>query len=461
MQATKEALDLLMQGSRLFSRMEANGIRIDVPYLEEAIRTTGNRIKELEEELTNSKTFDLWRRRFRHANIGSNKQLQDVLTKDLGIKLTVRTDSGEDYKLDESVLEGIDNPWVKSYGRWKKLSKAKKTFLEGIQTETVDGFLHPFFNLHTTISYRSSSSEINFQNFPTRDAEIGELVRRAFIARPGHQLLEIDFKAIEVAIAACYHKDPAMLTYIKDSSKDMHRDMAMECYMLTKSQVSKDARYCAKNKFVFPQFYGDYYVDCAKHLWEAIDRMKLKTTDGIPIKAHLYGKGITELGRLDPEREPIKGSYEEYIKSVERNFWEKRFPVYNQWKRDWWKGYLERGYIDTLTGFHIEGIYKRNQIINLPVQGSAFHCLLWTLIQLDKWLRKERMQSLIVGQVHDSGLLDAAENEIPKILEKVTELVTYNLPRAWKWIIVPLSVEAELSPKGGSWFDKKPVHMGV
>jgi DNA polymerase I-like protein with 3'-5' exonuclease and polymerase domains len=83
------------------------------------------------------------------------------------------------------------------------------------------------------------------------------------------------------------------------------------------------------------------------------------------------------------------------------------------------------------------------------------------LIQLDKWLQKERMQSLIVGQVHDSGLLDAAENEIPKILEKVTELVTYNLPRAWKWIIVPLSVEAELSPKGGSWFDKKPVHMGV
>lgn len=461
MQATKEALNLLMQGSRLFSRMEANGIRIDVPYLEEAIRTTGNRIKELEEELTNSKTFDLWRRRFRHANIGSNKQLQDILTKDLGIKLTVRTDSGEDYKLDESVLEGIDNPWVKSYGRWKKLSKAKKTFLEGIRTETVDGFLHPFFNLHTTISYRSSSSEINFQNFPTRDAEIGELVRRAFIARPGHQLLEIDFKAIEVAIAACYHKDPAMLAYIKDSSKDMHRDMAMECYMLTKSQVSKDARYCAKNKFVFPQFYGDYYVDCAKHLWEAIDRMKLKTTDGIPIKAHLYGKGITKLGRLDPEREPIKGTYEEYIKSVERNFWEKRFPVYNQWKRDWWKAYLERGYIDTLTGFHIEGVYKRNQIINLPVQGSAFHCLLWTLIQLDKWLQKERMQSLIVGQVHDSGLLDAAENEIPKILEKVTELVTYNLPRAWKWIIVPLSVEAELSPKGGSWFDKKPVHMGV
>lgn len=177
MQATKESLDLLMQGSRLFSRMEANGIRIDVPYLEEAIHTTGIRIKELEEELTNSKTFDLWRRRFRHANIGSNKQLQDILTKDLGIKLTVRTDSGEDYKLDESVLEGIDNPWVKSYGRWKKLSKAKKTFLEGIRTETADGFLHPFFNLHTTISYRSSSSEINFQNFPTRDAEIGWITK--------------------------------------------------------------------------------------------------------------------------------------------------------------------------------------------------------------------------------------------------------------------------------------------
>jgi DNA polymerase I-like protein with 3'-5' exonuclease and polymerase domains len=59
MQATKESLDLLMQGSRLFSRMEANGIRIDVPYLEEAIHTTGIRIKELEEELTNSKTQEI------------------------------------------------------------------------------------------------------------------------------------------------------------------------------------------------------------------------------------------------------------------------------------------------------------------------------------------------------------------------------------------------------------------
>lgn len=457
MRATREALDLFLQGSHVFARMEHNGIRIDVPYLEKAIQQTGERIATMETDLRKTKFFEKWGRRFGDkTNLDSRQQLAEVLVNDYKIDLP-KTEK-ENWRSDESALEMIDHPFARKYVRMQKFKKAKNTYLKNILNESVDGYLHADYSLHTTVSYRSSS---NFQQWPVRDAEIGELIRRSFIAREGWRLLEIDFKAIEVAIAACYHKDPAMLEYIKDASKDMHRDMAMECYMVKKAQVSKEIRYCAKNKFVFPQFYGDYYVDCAKHLWEAIDRMKLKTVDDIPIKAHLFGKGIIELGDCNPNMSPRDGTFEQHIQRVERNFWEKRFPVYNQWKRDWWNQYLRDGGFLTHTGFYISGVYKRNQVINLPVQGSAFHCLLWVLIQLDKWLRKNKMKSLIVGQIHDSMLLDVVESEYDEIMAKVKQLATVDLPNHWKWIIVPMSIEAEASPVDGSWYDKESVEFAA
>ena len=112
-----------------------------------------------------------------------------------------------------------------------------------------------------------------------------------------------------------------------------------------------------------------------------------------------------------------------------------------------------------LTGFRVDGIYGRNDVINYPVQGAAFHCLLWCLIQLQRWLNAAGMKSLIVGQIHDSIVLDVTDDEAKEVLAKAHEIMTEDLPKHYSWIIVPMEVEAEMTPLGGSWFTKEKVDL--
>src|SRR4029077_4537362 len=116
---------------------------------------------------------------------------------------------------------------------------------------------------------------------------------------------------------------------------------------------------------------------------------------------------IDELGECDPDvYDPRPGTFEEHVKKIERNFWDVRFRGYLDWKRDFYAEYLKRGRFDMLTGFRCEGVFEKNQVVNFPIQGSAFHCLLWALVDLQRWIIKNKMGSLIVGQIHDSMLLD-------------------------------------------------------
>lgn len=453
---SKKSYQLLHEGVQALSIVEANGLKIDEVYLDSAIRKTRRDIERLQERQKESKTFRIWKRTFgRKTNLESNDQLGTILFEKLEHDPIAYTPTGKP-KTDEKSLTAIDSPFVKNYLKIKKLRKALSTYLIGIKREVADGFLHPSFNLHTTVSYRSSSQNPNFQNMPIRNPEIGELVRTAFIARQGRRLVEIDYGGIEVCVAACYHKDPSMISYIEDKTKDMHRDMAMECYKLSQDQVTKEIRYCGKNMFVFPQFYGDWYITCAQSLWEAMDIMKLKTADGVPLKKHLREKGIKKLGNLDPKEEPSSNSFERHIRNVEKAFWNKRFPVYSKWKKWWTEKYQKRGWMITKTGFICQGHLERNKIINLPVQGSAFHCLLKSLIVIVlRELKKRKMKTMIVGQIHDSIVADVPNEELQEFLCMSNSIMTKKLRKNWPWIIVPLEIEAEISPIEGNWFMKK------
>jgi len=86
---------------------------------------------------------------------------------------------------------------------------------------------------------------------------------------------------------------------------------------------------------------------------------------------------------------------------------------------------------------------RKNEIMNYPIQGSAFHCLLFTFIELDKIMRRENWKTRLVGQIHDSILLDADPEEMPHIKEVLQTIVKETLPNAWKWIIVPLEIDVE------------------
>jgi DNA polymerase I-like protein with 3'-5' exonuclease and polymerase domains len=98
---------------------------------------------------------------------------------------------------------------------------------------------------------------------------------------------------------------------------------------------------------------------------------------------------------------------------------------------------------------------SRNDTINYPVQGAAFHCLLWSFIELDQVIRKENWDTRIVGQIHDSILLDVNPAELDVVSHTVKHITTEALPKAWPWIIVPLEVEMDLAEVDHSWADLK------
>lgn len=454
----KRAFKLFFDGARALAEVEANGIRMDVPYLDKSIAEVESKISTLELQLEDFELAKKWRNIYGvKTNYGSPVQMSKMLFEEMGYQSPETTASGR-YKMDEKTLVKLNDPFVNNYLEVKKLQKILTTYLKGIRREVVDGYLHPFFNLHTTRTFRSSSNAPNFQNLPVRNPELGRMVRRAFIAREGRHLVEVDYSGVEVCIAACYHKDPTMVEYIKDKSKDLHRDMATECFCLPASEMIdpvddedkkriKRIRYCGKNMFVFPQFYGDWYRDCAKALWGAVNSQDLKLRDGTSLKSHLAKLGFKNLKK-----------YEGHIQRIETDFWEKRFPVYTQWKKDLLSQYWRDRYLVTKTGFVVQGEMRKNEVINYPVQGTAFHCLLRSLswIVLEE-LKHRKMNTLIVGQIHDSIVADVPAEELSDFLGLVRYVMTERLPREWDWINVPLDVEAEVAPLNGSWADKKAV----
>jgi DNA polymerase I-like protein with 3'-5' exonuclease and polymerase domains len=257
-------------------------------------------------------------------------------------------------------------------------------------------------------------------------------------------LVEADFSALEVNISECYHKDPVMMNYLLDPKSDMHLDMAKQIFIMPDMQKSIPAhavmRQAAKNGFVFPQFYGDYYGNNAHSLceWTKLPRGRwkegqgLELPDGSHISNHFLSKGIKSFDQ-----------FTEHMKKVEDDFWNRRFKEYGRWKKKSIQDYRKRGWLKTHTGFTCSGLMRDNEISNYPIQGSAFHCLLFTFIELDKIAQREKWKSKIVGQIHDSILLDADPVELGRIKEALQIIVKEILPNAWKWIIVPLEIDVE------------------
>ena len=142
------------------------------------------------------------------------------------------------------------------------------------------------------------------------------------------------------------------------------------------------------------------------------------------------------------------------MEGVEQRF-QDRFPQWRDRKEDWWKRYLKTGRFRLLTGFEIEGVYSRNNLYNYPIQGPAFHILLWSLIRLVKWTRKRKTK--IVGQIHDSIVADVHLDELDEYLEEAKRVMTVDVRNHWKWIVTPLEIEAEVAED--NWFNKRSVQI--
>ena len=454
---TWDAYQLLHQGTEAFAVIERNGIRVDVAYLDFAIEGLASRIKKTESKLRGGKVWQEWRKVFgEKASLGSDVQLGKMLFEVMGLSNFGKTPT-ERWRTDEAVLTKINHPFVKRLLKFKKLKHLKGTSLEGLRREVVDGFLHTDLNLHTVRSFRSSSGgseevkSYNTQNIPRRDDDAAEIVRKALIPRPGCVLIENDFSAHEFKIAANVWRDRLMMEYAADKTKDIHRDMAAKMFLISKDQAKeKSVRYVGKNGFVFPRLYGSYHKQIAKVVWDTIDEL---TVDGIPLKEHLASKGLSRLGDCNPQRDAEPGTFEHHVKKVEAEFLSD-FHVFAERCEQVWQEYRQTGRFDLITGFIIEGLYKRNAVLNIKVQGPAFHCLLWTIIQLVlKELKKRKMKAKVVNQIHDCVIADVPEREIQDYLWLVKEVVEIKLPKAWDWLVVPLEIEAEVA--NGNWFNKE------
>ena len=469
---TKEACKLLHEGTLALARCESHGLRVDVKYIHKQQKLLKKKIEGLEGEFKATEFYKKWKKFVQaEPNIYSNKQLGDYIFNELGHKVEKLTTKGN-ASTDNEALQDLDIKDLEPLMAIGKYRTLIKTFLKGLEKEAVDGVIHPFFHLHLASTYRGSSSAVNFQNQPKRDKEQMNVIRGAIYPTKGHQIFEVDYGQLEVRIAACYHKDPTMITYVEDKSTDMHRDMAQQIFKIKKyngdDETHSYARNATKNGFVFPAFYGDYHVGFAKSLssfkWMGLPKYnKWKETDGAAFQdatmaKHLIEHGIDHLGLPTYANGKKVGNptgFTKHLQEIERHFWDKRFPVYNQWKEDWYNEYLEKGYFYNKTGFTFQGVMNKKDCINYPVQSSAFHVLLWSLIQIDKAMVKGNWKTRIIGQIHDSIVLDLYPPEKDHVIEVLKRVMEQAVRKHWDWIIVPLEVDFEICGIDEPWSTKQ------
>jgi len=450
-----DAYKLFHEGSIAFADIEDTGMRLDTFYCECELGRLGKQIDKLRAKVKKSKIMKRWTKiKGNKFNPDSNEQLADILFNHMGYKAKVFTAKTNKPSAKEEALAQIDDSTVKRIIRIKQLDRVRKK-LYGMYRESVDGIMHPFLELHTVKSYRSSGSWPNPHNFDKRRKDMAKIIRRAIIAhKPSDQLVELDYGRLEVHAATWYHQDPNMMAELADPKRDIHRDLAKRLFKLKAKEMGKkgsdtykDIRWGAKNKFVFREQYGGGYEAAAKDLWEYAGE-GLVTADGTPMLDHLANKRIESLDEYEP-----------HVESVEDWYWNEKFEKYGRWREDWYRDYLRKGYTKCLSGFRFTGFMTRNECINYPSQGVAFHCTLWSLIQLNKYFKKHKMKSRIIGQIHDSIIINVAMGELDDVLAIAQKTMCVSIKKHWPWIITQLEVEAEVAGPGESWWKAKGVEL--
>lgn len=457
----RDAYDLMHRSCMALAEAEQAGFRLDVDRAITSQKHLTRQIDRLEQNLMTTDLVKAWRAKYGSLmNFAANDQLGYILYEHFGAKQMRVTASGKgatDEAALEEAMEQIDKPEVAQLLKVRKLKKLRDTYLEGFLREQVNGYIHPFYNLHIVVTYRSSSDCPNFQNIPKRNKEAKKATRDILFARPGHLLLEADFSKLEVVIAACYHKDPNMLKYLTSDSSDMHGDLAKQIFFIKNLNLDDPThdtlRSASKNGFIFPQFYGDYYGNNAAGLcqWAKLSQHPLwKSTEGLEmpdgstLAEHFAKNGI--YGYND---------FLEHMKKIEKHFWGVRFAVYQKWKDKWLHAYQKKGYFDTLTGFRCSGVFRKNQVINFPVQGSAFHCLLWSFCKVNEIAKERKWRSRLIGQIHDALIMDVHPDELQEVVEVVKWVTTEALLEEWDWLIVPLQIAIEFGEVDAPWSQMK------
>lgn len=447
------ANSFFFQGSMAMGKIQRNGICMDEKYYRNQRIVLSQKINIAKKRLEEGTESKLFKERFgRQIKMSSGQDLGklffEVLEHPAVYTSSINKKTGKfNYKTDADTMAKLNIPFAKDLVGMKKLIKARDTYLAQFDREVFNGEMHPFFDLHLARSLRSSSSKPNFQNMPARDVEIKEAVRKGIIPKYALDLLsEIDFSGAEVITSVCYHKDPTFLAYLRDKSTDMHRDQAIDLWKLpdgilsnpeyTREQaaLAKKIRFFAKNNWTFAQFYGDWYDSCAKNLWEScIVQGKLKLPTGQLLYDHCASVGMYSLD-----------DFVAHCRGVEDRLWNERFPVYTKWKKSIYNFYLKYGYIETFFGFRFIGLMNEKQCSNYPIQGTSFHNLVAVILLVDKFLIENKMETKIIGQIHDSIVSNVVPDEVETYHVGVSNIIS-TLHERHKWMVMPMEAECAIS----------------
>lgn len=393
----------------VLTAMEHQGVRVDTNILQEIATTLAEELQTLEREI-----YALAGRSF---NIGSSKQLGDLLFGQL--KLTEepkKTPSGQ-YATREPVLAGFakDHELVAKILAYRELKKLKSTYVDALPTllSPMDGRIHTSYNQTVVVTGRLSSTHPNLQNIPIR-TERGRTIRKAFVpSRADHVLLTADYSQIELRIMASFAQDPAMIEAFK-AGKDIHRATASKLFKVPLKAVSDSMRRQAKTAN-FGIIYGISAFGLAQ-------RLGITRTEATSI---------------------IQAYFEE-------------FPAIKAYMDSIISQASAQGYVTTLLGRkkYLRDINSRNatvrgfderNAINAPIQGTAAEMIKLAMIRIHNWLRQAQLQTKMIMQVHDELVFDVPQAEVAQLQEQVPLLMKDALPLA-----VPIAVEVGI---GSNWLE--------
>lgn len=439
---TADAFKLLMAGENALTQISINGFKIDRDYYLAQKPVIADEIKKLHlRVLHETEIGKMWHKRYEDkTNLNSTDQLKIVLEKDLKFDKFKVTEKGG-ISADKSVIEKLPHEFSNPYLRYKQLDKAWGSLITPIMLGADEnGFVHPNINLHTVRTYRSSCDSPNLQQIPKHNEFVKSLCRGGFIPRSkDRQLLEIDLQSAEVSVGCCLHKDKQMLQFLHDKTIDMHTFVAVKFYDLNDKEMCKILRTSVKGRFVFASFYGAGSASIAASLWEYISEENPQLPTGESLRDHMEKRGVTDYD-----------SCLRHTTAVFDWYWNVLFKDYGAWKEEIWNTYRRDGFLDYPSGFRVTALMTKTQAMNTVIQGSTFHLLLYTLIELQRRMVHYKLKSCIVCQIHDSIVLDIVPSELQTIFNLYIESQEA-VRRKWAWLIYPITADAEMGEVGGSW----------
>jgi DNA polymerase I len=377
--------DIEMPTAELLARVERHGVLIDSEKLKLQSHEIGQRLVLLE-----TQCYDIAGQPF---NIGSPKQIGDILFGKLGLPVIKKTATGAP-STDEEVLTELaaDFPLPAKILEYRGLSKLKSTYTDKLplQINAHTGRVHTNYAQAVAVTGRLSSNEPNLQNIPIRTAE-GRRVREAFVAPDGFKIVSADYSQIELRIMAHISEDPGLLKAFQEG-QDVHRATASEVFGIALDEVSSEQRRYAKT-----------------------------INFGL-----IYGMGAFGLAAaLGIEQKAAKDYIDRYFT---------RFAGVKRYMDETKARAAERGFVETLFGRRIYlpeirgGNGQRRagaerQAINAPMQGTAADLIKLAMLQVQAELDRAGKQAKIVMQVHDELVFEVPEAELDWMRAEVPRLM--------------------------------------